>query len=335
MQAVLAEKDRRIAELEFVEAQLGEVSERMAQLNALQTALAEKDRLISEHSGEKDRVAAEAGELQARAEAAEEGLSRAELEKKMLLGEIEGLELQVSETSDLKARVVRLETELEGERARALRALRARTRTEEAEAAAAAAAEDMPPRRSRFVGEAFGDDSIPLPPTLPRREKARGPHDVAAVVNNARGRGPRRQVGEILVDAGIMTQEQFDESIRMQVADPHKRIGQIIVELGYATEEVIAATLAAQLRTRYVEDIELEMTAEAMRMVPQNIAVNHRCVPLVYDSGQLTVAMANPLDLIAIEDLQHASGAYIEIVVATARAIERVIAKYYMKAAVK
>jgi len=280
-----------------------------------------------------ERLAGEAGALQRRAEAAEEERSRAELEKKMLLGEIEGLSLQVSEIAELRARITKLETELEGERARALRALLARTRTEELAEAAAAQIAPSPPARP--VEDILPESSVSLAPAPPRREKARGPHDVAAVVNSTRGRGPRRQVGEILVDAGIMTQEQFDESIRMQVADPHKRIGQIIVELGYATEEVIAATLAAQLRTRFVDDIEREMTAEAMRLLPANIAINHRCVPLVYDSGQLTVAMANPLDLIAIEDLQHATGAYIEIVVATPRSIERIIAKYYMKAAAK
>ena len=181
------------------------------------------------------------------------------------------------------------------------------------------------------------DDIAPPPPpppppaAPPRRERPKPANDVAAVVNRSRGRGPRRQLGEILVEAGIMTQDQLDESIRVQASDPRKRLGQIIVERGYATEDVIAATLAAQLRTRFADNIEREMTAEALRMVPQNVAVNHRLVPLSYDSGQLTVAMANPLDLIAIEDLQHATGAYIEIVVATPSAIDRVVNKYYLK----
>ncbi len=323
-QAALAEKDQRIAALESVETQLRDALERAALLDAAEAALAERDRLILEYSERMDRLAAEADAHHGRAEAAEEERSGAELEKKMLLSQIEGLEMKVSEAAGLRARIAKLETELEGERARALRTLGIRAQTNE-----------TAERRAKPVGDSFLEGPIPMSPPVPQREKAQAQHDVAPVVSSTRGRKPRRQMGEILVEAEIMTQEQFDESIRMQAADPHKRIGQIVVELGYATEEVIAATLAAQLHMRFAEDIEREMTAEAMRMVPQNMAINHRCVPLAYDGGQLTVAMVNPLDLIAIEDLQHATGAYIEVVVATPRAIERVIDKYYMKASVK
>jgi hypothetical protein len=335
-QAAIEEKDRRIAALESVEGQLKEALDRAAQLDAAQASLAEKDRLIEEHSGEAARLVAETTALHARVDAAEEVRSKAELEKKMLLGQVEGLNMQASETAELRSRITKLEAELAGERASALRArVQAQTQPRAPEAALRADAQSAPPRRMRSIEDSFKEDPVLQPPPAPRREKAKGPHDVAAVVNRNRGRGPRRQVGEILVDAGIMTQEQFEESIRMQAADPRKRIGQIIVERGYATEEVIAATLAAQLRTRFADNIEREMTAEALRMVPQNVAVNHRCVPLSYDSGQLTVAMANPLDLIAIEDLQHATGAYIEIVVATPSAIERVVNKYYLKISAK
>ena len=162
--------------------------------------------------------------------------------------------------------------------------------------------------------------SRPVPPAGPPQRPARG-----------RGR-TKRQFGELLIEAGIITQEQLDEAMRVQAADPRKRLGSIIVELGFATEEVIAATLAAQLRLRFVEKLEREMRSDAMRMVPPNMVLNHRVVPLFFESMTLTVAMSNPMDLIALEDLEHATGVRIQPVVATATAIEDIINRYYLRA---
>ena len=190
-------------------------------------------------------------------------------------------------------------------------------------------------------GSAFVSDDLDLPPLSPDLGGDRLPADLdlpplpaepRGRAEGGRGRRPRaarKQLGEILVEADIITQAQLEEAIRLQAADPKRRLGAIVVEQGYTTEEAVGATLAAQLRTRYVDNLEREMTPDAMRMVPQNVAVKHRCVPLVFEGGTLTVAMANPLDLIALEDLQHATGAYIEAAVATNSAIDRVLAKYY------
>ncbi|HRZ16535.1 MAG TPA: hypothetical protein P5141_03145, partial [Candidatus Hydrogenedentes bacterium] len=295
---------------------------------------------------------AELGALAARLEAREENLAKLELEKKMLLGQVEGLNLHVSEAAESRTRIARLEAELEVERTRVLR-LRAQLEAHKP-------ARPTVPRHDRHAGStpledqisapfeslsaggsAFVSDDLDLPPLSPDLGGDRLPADLdlpplpaesRGRAEGGRGRRPRaarKQLGEILVEADIITQAQLEEAIRLQAADPKRRLGAIVVEQGYTTEEAVGATLAAQLRTRYVDNLEREMTPDAMRMVPQNVAVKHRCVPLVFEGGTLTVAMANPLDLIALEDLQHATGAYIEAAVATNSAIDRVLAKYY------
>jgi len=351
--AETVQAQERAAELERAAAESAAVlNARIAELESSLAQAASGDDALRSAQERAAALEAEIGALTARLEAREEGLSKLELEKKMLLGQVEGLNLHVSEAAESRTRIAKLEAELEVERTRVLR-LRAQLEAHKP-------ARPTVPRHDRHAGStpledqisapfeslsaggsAFVSDDLDLPPLSPDLGGDRLPADLdlptlpaepRGRAEGGRGRRPRaarKQLGEILVEADIITQAQLEEAIRLQAADPKRRLGAIVVEQGYTTEEAVGATLAAQLRTRYVDNLEREMTPDAMRMVPQNVAVKHRCVPLVFEGGTLTVAMANPLDLIALEDLQHATGAYIEAAVATNSAIDRVLAKYY------
>lgn len=351
--AETVQAQERAAELERAAAESAAAQNaRIAELESSLAQAASGDDALRSAQERAAALEAEMGALTARLEAREEGLSKLELEKKMLLGQVEGLNLHVSEAAESRTRIAKLEAELEVERTRVLR-LRAQLEAHKP-------ARPTVPRHDRHAGStpledqisapfeslsaggsAFVSDDLDLPPLSPDLGGDRLPADLdlpplpaepRGRAEGGRGRRPRaarKQLGEILVEADIITQAQLEEAIRLQAADPKRRLGAIVVEQGYTTEEAVGATLAAQLRTRYVDNLEREMTPDAMRMVPQNVAVKHRCVPLVFEGGTLTVAMANPLDLIALEDLQHATGAYIEAAVATNSAIDRVLAKYY------
>ena len=332
----VAARDAKIAELDGLAAALETAKQQAASLEAAAARTAELEQRLADQAEETVKNAAAMALLQTHLGEAEEARAKAELEKKMLLGQVEGLNMLATEAAELRTKVAQLEAELEAERNRMLR-MKAQT------AAAApvpppppppAAIPDLPPLseeiqerpkvmpKGRNLEDFIAEVEKPLAkPTAP---------DTKIQPKRSRG-GPRRQLGELLVEAGIITQSQLEEVVRIQAADPRRRLGVIIVDQGYATEEVIAATLASQLRTRFVERIERDMTADAMRMVPQQMAINHRCVPLFFENGTLTLAMANPLDLIAIEDVQHATGVFVQPVVATPGAIDAVINKYYIK----
>ncbi|HNY85366.1 MAG TPA: hypothetical protein PKN23_02635 [Candidatus Hydrogenedentes bacterium] len=351
--AETVQAQERAAELERAAAESAAAQNaRIAELESALAGAPSGDDALRSAQERAAALEAELGALAARLEAREENLAKLELEKKMLLGQVEGLNLHVSEAAESRTRIAKLEAELEVERTRVLR-LRAQLEAHKP-------ARPTVPRHDRHAGStpledqisapfeslsaggsAFVSDDLDLPPLSPDLGGDRLPADLdlpplpaepRGRAEGGRGRRPRaarKQLGEILVEADIITQAQLEEAIRLQAADPKRRLGAIVVEQGYTTEEAVGATLAAQLRTRYVDNLEREMTPDAMRMVPQNVAVKHRCVPLVFEGGTLTVAMANPLDLIALEDLQHATGAYIEAAVATNSAIDRVLAKYY------
>ncbi|HRZ82715.1 MAG TPA: hypothetical protein P5069_09630, partial [Candidatus Hydrogenedentes bacterium] len=328
--AETVQAQERAAELERAAAESAAVlNARIAELESSLAQAASGDDALRSAQERAAALEAEIGALTARLEAREEGLSKLELEKKMLLGQVEGLNLHVSEAAESRTRIAKLEAELEVERTRVLR-LRAQLEAHKP-------ARPTVPRHDRHAGStpledqisapfeslsaggsAFVSDDLDLPPLSPDLGGDRLPADLdlpplpaesRGRAEGGKGRRPRaarKQLGEILVEADIITQAQLDEAIRLQAADPKRRLGAIVVEQGYTTEEAVGATLAAQLRTRFVDNLEREMTPDAMRMVPQNVAVKHRCVPLVFEGGTLTVAMANPLDLIALEDLQHA-----------------------------
>lgn len=138
--------------------------------------------------------------------------------------------------------------------------------------------------------------------------------------------GQRRRMGTILVEAGVLTQEQLDEALAEQAADPHRRFGTIVVERGYTTEEAVARILAAQLRLPFAPLSPGTYDLSAARLISAHLARLHKAVPIRQEPGVLTVAMANPLDLIAIEDIEIASRCRVEPVVATRSAIDALLA---------
>lgn len=138
--------------------------------------------------------------------------------------------------------------------------------------------------------------------------------------------GHKRRMGDILVEAGVLTQEQLEDALVQQESDPHRRFGAIVVERGYTTEEAVARILAAQLRLPYVSLLPGTYDASVPRLISAHLARLHKAVPIRQQTGVLTVAMANPLDLIAIEDIEIASRCRVEPVVATKSGIEGLLA---------
>ena len=296
-------------------------SELVGQMETLST---EKERLQSELSAlanDKENQAKIQFELQqkdAQIKSLEDSLSNSdeqrdklELEVKLLRGQIEGLQYQNQELEGLKEKTARLEAELSEERALIIR-LKAQ--------------QAAPPPPPLPFTSAEQQPATPLPPKdMP---------DLSLGFEKAR-RGQRMRMGEILLESGAITKQQLDKALEVKAKDPRRRIGSILNDFGYASEDVIAAALAAQLRMRFIENIEKELDPSAIQFIAAHLATNHRCVPLTMNAGSLTVAMANPLDLIAIEDIEIASNAQVEPVVATPSKIDAAIARYYRRDAVR
>jgi len=138
-------------------------------------------------------------------------------------------------------------------------------------------------------------------------------------------------MGAILIEAGVITRPQLEHALREQRSSWNRHLGAILVELGFANEETIAQALAAQSRLTFVRLSEQEINRSAIRMVPERLAELHTCMPLRLYGNTLRVAMANPYDLIAIEDLRLAANRRIDPVVATAGDIRAAVRLWYAK----
>ena len=142
-------------------------------------------------------------------------------------------------------------------------------------------------------------------------------------------RGHKKRMGEILVELGLLTEVQLKSALKEQAADPHRRLGQLLVGHGYTGEDVVAKIVAAQLRLPYQELVDTDVEPGAVAAVSPHVVRLHRCLPLRLEDGVLTVAMVNPLDLIAIEDIELASRCRVSPVVSTPSHIDDLIGLFY------
>ena len=165
--------------------------------------------------------------------------------------------------------------------------------------------------------------------SLGRRPEVPGKGEKTFVLAGVDIEGQKRKLGEILVSAGVITHEQLELALAEQESDPQKRLGQILAFRGYAKEDIIAQALASQLQIPFLNPDENIVDREAAELISGRLARFHTVIPVFEVQGRVVLAMVNPLDLIAIEDVHLASGKEVDPAVATASAIESAIARCY------
>ena len=141
--------------------------------------------------------------------------------------------------------------------------------------------------------------------------------------------GQKRKLGEILLEAGVLSEQQLAEILEEQSQRPHSRLGSLVVERGITSEEIIARVLAAQLRLPYVDLERYEIVEAASLQIPEEIARRHECVAIDGDLNSITLAMANPLDLLAIENIEITCKRRVAAVVSKPSSVNAVINRSY------
>lgn len=139
-----------------------------------------------------------------------------------------------------------------------------------------------------------------------------------------------KQLGELLLDRGIINQSQLDQALGIQ-RDKGGLIGEILVELGFVKEEDIAQSLTAQYGFPYLPLGSYDVNVEITGIIPGRVARQYLLVPVDKIGNNLTLAMSNPLNVQAIEDVELLSGCSVQTFVSTSSDIKRAIEKYYSK----
>lgn len=140
-------------------------------------------------------------------------------------------------------------------------------------------------------------------------------------------RWTRERIGDILLRANLVSQEQLEAALEGQKASG-KQLGRILVDMGVISENQLAEVLAKQKNLLLVNLAEYDINLAAATSIQEQVARRHRVIPINYDDGKLVLAMANPLDVHAIDDVRVLTHRQVVPVVSTESDIVNAINRY-------
>jgi hypothetical protein len=140
---------------------------------------------------------------------------------------------------------------------------------------------------------------------------------------------PNKRLGELLVEAGLITPAQLQSAITHQKI-ARGRLGSNLVALGYITEEVLMDFLSHQTGVPQMDVRTLDVPPALLKLIPHRLAEQFNILPVsIKEPKSLVLAMADPSDLNAIDSARFASGLTIQPVVASHSALRKAIAELY------
>ena len=141
----------------------------------------------------------------------------------------------------------------------------------------------------------------------------------------------KKRIGDILVEEGILTEEQLEEALKAAKAG-NKKIGEAITDLGFATEQDIAEALSSQLGFEYVNLSTVHIPDNVLSLINESVLRKHLMIPYAFvpnTINQVKVAMVDPMDMSAIDDFSIVTNLLVVPSVATTRDILIALDRYY------
>jgi type IV pilus assembly protein PilB len=163
----------------------------------------------------------------------------------------------------------------------------------------------------------------------PRRPKKSAALSVAPAPDAARrSHHGKTALGGLLVDRGVITQEQLKAAVEEQ-RKSGRRLGHVLVDMNLVSPELLLEVLSEQLGVPTVRVNAYTVSQEAIAALPEKVARRHTAFPLQKVGTTLVVALATPKDLVALDDLRFASGCEIQTVLALEDEIVAALDRYY------
>jgi type IV pilus assembly protein PilB len=135
-------------------------------------------------------------------------------------------------------------------------------------------------------------------------------------------------LGEILLEREVITLQQLNQALDIQSREGGL-IGEIIVEQGFASEADIAQCISFQYGFPFLPLESCEISPSVLKLISKDVALHYRLIPIDRISDTITVAMANPLNMEAVEDIEDITSLEIQIFVSTTSSIKEAIENYY------
>ena len=140
-----------------------------------------------------------------------------------------------------------------------------------------------------------------------------------------------RKLGQILVDLGYLTEDQLWDVLENQKQSPGEVIGMIAVRMGLVTEAQVTEALAEQWGMPVVNLEETSIPPKVLELVPQTMAELYKIMPISLVNEVLTVAMSDPQNVSALDDLRNFLGHDIRGAVSSEADVEKAITRYYLE----
>jgi len=138
----------------------------------------------------------------------------------------------------------------------------------------------------------------------------------------------RKPLGEILLDQGIVSQEQLDQALEEQRKNG-RFLGRVLVELDFVKEERILEALGIQIGMKVTNLIDMDIPEDVIKQVPPSLAQVYNVVPIKFENNVITVALSDPLNINVLDDLRFVLNCEVQGAIATEEDINKAIEKYY------
>ncbi len=142
----------------------------------------------------------------------------------------------------------------------------------------------------------------------------------------------RSYLGNQLIEAGIISQEQLDEALNQQSIHgrgPSKGLlGRMLVDLGYCTEDDIAGIMAKKSGSVFMSLNSRTVDMAAANLITPELALKYKALPIGFENNRLLIAMMNPSDIIAVDDLRILTGHDLQTVVVPDRELDAAINRF-------
>lgn len=138
----------------------------------------------------------------------------------------------------------------------------------------------------------------------------------------------KKKIGDLLVDKGLISIAQLEEALREQSISG-KRVGEILVEKGNISEDDLISTISERLSIPKISVSQMVIDPSILKMVNVDVARRYTLIPIFQIGKTLTLAMADPLNIIAIDEIKYNTGFNINRAIAATTEIRDAIDKYY------
>src|SRR4029079_6230025 len=138
------------------------------------------------------------------------------------------------------------------------------------------------------------------------------------------------RIGELLLKEKLITPEQLQQALNHQKANGGK-LGLNLVQMGFIKDDEITTVFSKQYGVPWTNLAQYELAPAILKLIPADTAQKYQIVPLSRSGRTLTIAMTDPTNVFAMDDIKFMTGYNVEPVVASERAVMEAIQRYYGK----